>query len=357
MSQEEIDQYIRSMTGGGGDDLLLSIEEDEPDPAAAAEPAAGGFVPSARSEPRQFNKKFTIYDFKNPKIFSKDQMRQIELIYDNYAKRLSSFISGRLRTECTININGIEEMRYIEYNNALPESIMMGVLETPPLEGNMLVEISEETAYLIIEKLLGWTGDKPIVSDGDFTDIEIKICEKFFTEISGYLKEAWANVTDMEPRLDRIETNARLAQIMPLNDMIILIMFDLKMNEYEGRLQICVPCLNLAELLDQAENYMKIKRKAKDEDIEKTKKDIFENLKTSKVDVCGVLGNATLSLQELLYMQIGDVLPLDSVRNSPITLTVGNLDWYKGEIGIKKNRVAVKIISELRAKKELQKIL
>jgi flagellar motor switch protein FliM len=234
---------------------------------------------------------------------------------------------------------------------------MMGVLEARPLEGQMLIEINEETAYLIIEKLLGWTGEKPMVPDGDFTDIEVKICEKYFEEIAGYLKEAWANVTDIEPRLDRIETNARLAQIMPLNEIIILVMLNVKMNDYEGRMQICVPCINLAELLDQAENYMKVKRKTKDEDIEKTKKDIFENLKQSRVDVRGVLGSTTVTLQELLYLQVGDVVTLDSARDSPITVKVGSLDWYQGEIGAKKNRMAVRIISELQAKKELQKIL
>jgi flagellar motor switch protein FliM len=263
-------------------------------------------------------------------------------------------MSGKLRTECAITIVNIEEMRFYEYNNALPESIMMGVLEARPLEGNMLMEISEETAYLIIEKLLGWTGEKPLVSDGDFTDIEIKISERFFVEIAGYLKEAWANVTDIDPRLDRIETNARLAQIMPLNEIIILVMFNVKMNDYEGRMQICVPCLNLAELLNQAENFMRIKRTTKNEDLEKTRMDIFEHLKLSRVDIRGVLGNATLSLQDLLYLQVGDVVTLDSAKDSPITLRVGSLDWY---IGTQRNKMAVRIISELQAKKELQKIL
>jgi flagellar motor switch protein FliM len=56
-------------------------------------------------------------------------------------------------------------------------------------------------------------------------------------------------------------------------------------------------------------------------------------------------------------LQVGDVVALDSVKDSPITVKVGSLDWYQGEIGIKRNRMAVKIINELQAKKELQKIL
>ena len=357
MSQDEIDRLLAEFSGGGDSESEEAPAAGTPveQQLAGSEPAA--YNPIIKTGPKKPDKKVKPHDFYNPKIFSKDQIRQVEIIYDNYAKRLSSFMSGRLRTECTISIDGVEEMRYHEYSYGLSDSMMMGVLEVRPLEGNMLIEISEETAYLIIEKLLGWTGENPLVSDGDFTDIEIKICERFFIEIAGYLKEAWANVADMDPHLDRIETNARLAQIMPLNEIIILVMYNVKMNDYEGRMRICVPCENLAELLDQAENYMKVKRKTKTEDVEKAKEDIFENLKAARVDIRGILGNATLSLQDLLYLQVGDIVTLDSAKDSPITLKVGSLDWYHGEIGVKRNRMAVKIINELQASKELQKIL
>jgi flagellar motor switch protein FliM len=359
MSQEEIDALLNSLAGGGDE----PEPEKEPVPAAApvaAVPVDASYAyaaPMSRPAPKKTEIKYKHHDFANPKIFTKEQLRILQIVYDTYSKYLSSFMSGKLRTECTISITAIEEMRYYEYNNSLPDSIMMGVLEARPLEGSMLIEINKEMAYLIIEKLMGWVGDKPDVPESDFTDIEIKICEKFYTEITKYLKDAWANVTDMEPRFDRVETNARLTQIMSLDDIIILVSLTVKVNEYEGSMRVCVPCLNLDSLLAESENYLKIKRKKKNEDIEKTKKDIFENLKTSRVDVRGVLGNATVSLQELLYLQVGDYITLDSAKDSLITLKVGSLDWYQGEIGTKNNRMAVKIINELQAKKEMQKIL
>ena len=364
MSQDEIDALLRSMAGNGGDggSSETAAEGAQPAEPGATEPAGAASVSASaasayRSAPKKPDKKYKLYDFKNPKLFSKEQIRMVTIIYDNYSKHLSSFMSGKLRAECTISINAIEEQRYYEYNNALPESMMMGVFDVSPLEGNMLIEVDEETAYLIIEKLLGWVGEKPLVSNNDFTDIEIKIFEKFFIEISTYLKEAWANVTDLEPRFNRIETNARLTQIMPIDEVVILIMLTVKINDYEGKMSICVPCLNLQALLDQSDNYQKIKRKKNIEDMEKAQKDIFTHLKASRIDVRGVLGNTTLNLHDLLYLQVGDVLPLDSSKDSLITLKVGSLDWYQGEIGVKKNRMAVKIINELQAKKELQKIL
>lgn len=358
LSQEQIDALLRDMANGGEDDPA-EAEADAPIAAPVGGFAASAPIMAVRGSgvPKRAEKKFTFYDFTNPKVFSKEQLRMMRIIYDNYAKHLSSIMSGRLRTECTISIAAIEELRFYEYNNGLQESIMMGVLEARPLEGSMLIEVDRDTAYLIIEKLLGWVGEEPAPSDNDFTDIEIKVFENFFTEISKYLREAWANVTDLEPRLDRIETNARLTQIMPLDEIVIVVMLRVGIHEYEGKMSICVPCLNLQALLDQSQSYLTAKRRKNQEDADKTKQDIFENLKTTRVDVRGILGSTTLSLQDLLYLQTGDVLPLDTSKDSLITLRVGSLDWYQGEVGTKKNRMAVKIISELQAKKELQKIL
>ena len=222
----------------------------------------------------------------------------------------------------------------------------------------MLIEIKVDSAYLIMEKLLGWVGEKPLVpGNSDFTDIEIKIFERFFVEISRFLKEAWSSVADLEPRLDRIETNARLTQIMPLDEVIILVMMSVEIAEHKGSLNICVPCGNLLALLDESDNFRKIKRQKNAEEAEKTKRDLFEHLKTSRVDIRGILGSTTVSLQDLMYMQIGDFLTLDAPKDGLVTLKVGSLDWYQGEMGTKKNKMAVKIINELQAKKELQKIL
>jgi flagellar motor switch protein FliM len=219
---------------------------------------------------------------------------------------------------------------------------MMGVLDVRPLEGNMLVEIKKDTCYLIIERLLGGTSDIPVVQI-DFTEIEMKLLEKFYRTIIRFLKDSWSNMTDMEPALDRLETNARLTQIMPLDDIVIMVLMSVKIRDHEGSMSICIPCINLENLLAGASNYAMMNRKRRKDDIEKTRASILEHIKTSKLDVRGILGSTTLTLQEISHLQVGDVIPMDKSVDSPVILRIGSVDWFDGEIGTKRNKIAVKI--------------
>jgi flagellar motor switch protein FliM len=153
----------------------------------------------------------------------------------------------------------------------------------------------------------------------------------------------------MDPVLNRVETNARLTQIMPLDDIVIMVLMNVKIGQHEGSMSICIPCINLDSILENAANYVMLNRKRKDEsDIEKTRSSILEHVSTSQLDVRGILGNTTLTLQEVSHLQVGDVIPIEKPVNSPIVLRIGSLDWFDGEIGTKKNKMAVKIKNVLR---------
>ena len=316
LTQEEIDALMNSF---GGDD-------------SPAEEAV---------EVKQ-EQKYKDHDFQNPKFFSKEQLRNISIIHDNYAKHLSSYMSGVLGTECTITMNAVEELKYYEYSNALPEAIMMGVLDVRPLEGNMLIEIKKDTCYLILERLLGADVGSPYVQN-DFSDIELRLFEKFYHQIIRFLKDSWANVTEMDPVFNRLETNARLTQIMPLDEIVIIVLLNVKIKEHEGSMSICIPCINLDTLLGDAANYAMMSRKRKKDDVEKTKENIFEHIKNSKLDVRGILGSTTLTLQELSHIQVGDVITTNRSVDSPVVLRIGAVDWFDGEIGTKRNRIAIRI--------------
>lgn len=341
MTQDEIDALLRSLSSDSPS-AAENSDGNEPKPAAdiAVKP--------------KIEKKHKNYDFHNPKIFSKEQIQTLSRIYDNYAKHLSSYMSGMLRAECTLTINSVEEQKYFEYSNALSDSIMMGVLDVRPLEGNMLMEIKKDTCYLIIERLLGGTGDSPVVQP-DFTDIEIRLLDKFYRQIIRFLKDSWANVTDMEPSLDRLETNARLTQIMPIDETVIIVLLTVKIKDHEGSMSICIPCINLDTILGDAANYVMLNRKRKHIDTGKTRDSILEHINKSQLDIRGILGNTTLTLQEISHLQVGDVIQIDKPVDSPVVLRIGTLDWFDGEIGVKKNKMAVKIKNVLRKTQSIHK--
>lgn len=287
-------------------------------------------------------KKVRPYDFKNPKTFPREHIRIINLVHESYAKHLSSFLSGILRTECSLNIANIEELKYHEYRDILPSAVMLAIIELSPIEGNVLLDIRREMCYTIIDRLLGGTGENVAVSD-DFTDIELKILGTFCEQIISFFKDAWSNVTEVEPEFKRIETNSRLSQLMPLEDTVIVIAMEIKILNHTSTLSICLPCYSLEDVLSTTSIYMMNSRRSK-EDPEETRKSILSNLQNTKVDVRGILGTTNLSLKDLLQLQVGDYITLDKPVENPVILKIGPTNWFDGEVGTtKRNKMAVKI--------------
>ena len=344
MTQAEID----ALFSRGGD---VTEEKDETEEEvilgskewqAPRQTQTSSFQRRRRKEPvKKFSK---VHDFKNPKLFSKEQIRQVHAVYDTYAKHMSSFMSGVLRTDCALTLDSIpEELKYMEYNNALPETIMMGVFSAEPIEGNFLYNISIETAYTIIDRLLGGTGDDVVMKD-EFSEIEQRLLEKFFRQTTGFIKEAWGNIIpDVDPRFRQIVTNARLSQLMPLGETVLVLTLTVKIKEHIGNMSICVPCLNLEKILGKTSSYAFYNRRREDTNVEENKKNLMEHVRTSRLDIAGILGTTTLKLRDLLYLQTGDVIALDKNVESPITVKIGSHDFYAAEIGTKKNKISVKI--------------
>jgi len=133
---------------------------------------------------------------------------------------------------------------------------------------------------------------------------------------------------------------------------VIIVLLSVKIKDYEGSMSICIPCINLDALLGDAANYAMMSRKRKKDDAEKTRANILEHIKTSKLDVRGILGSTTLTLQELSHLQVGDVIPIDKSVDSPVILKIGAVDWFDGEIGTRRNRIAVKIKNNILRKSQ-----
>ena len=288
-------------------------------------------------------RKIKPHDFKNPKIFPKENIRMINLVHENYAKYLSSYMSSFLRTECSLSVVSVEELKYIEYRDVLPNAVMLAVLELAPIDGNILLDIRRETCYTIIDRLLGGTGESMSVGiPDDFSDIELKILEGFCEQIIGFFRDAWVSVAEVTPTFKKIETNSRLTQLMALEESVIVVAMEIKILEYTSTVSVCLPCIGLEDVLSNTSIYMMNSRR-RSGDPAMTKESILNNLKTSKVDIRGILGTTSLTLQDLLQLQVGDVIPLDKPVDNPVVLKIGPKNWFDGEIGVKKNKMAVKI--------------
>jgi len=289
-------------------------------------------------------KKVKEYDFKSPKKFTKEQLKLLNSVYEVFSRHLASYFSGMLRTVCQISVAAIEEQPYYEYNNALPDSVLIGVMELKPLEGTVLVDISNPVSFAFIERLLGGSGNGVTVYEREFTEIEIALMERLLKQIGVFTSEAWANHIEIKPTLQNIETNARFIQSISMEEDVVIVVLDVSIKHIKGTISFCFPCISLEPILDSiTKNTNLMKRKIDIDQEVIIKESIVNNIKNSEIEIRGIFGKTELTMKEILSLNTGDVLRLNQKVENDVELTINDKTWFYGIPGIRKNKKVIKI--------------
>ncbi|MEG2295195.1 MAG: flagellar motor switch protein FliM [Oscillospiraceae bacterium] len=319
LSQKQIDELLKGISSG-----TVEVNENADD------------------------KKVKEYDFKSPKKFTKEQLKTLNGIHQSYARLLSSYFTGVLRLMTQVTVFSIEEQVYYEYNNALPDNVFMGIVDLKPeseeiSESLILYEISKNTCFSIIDRMLGGSGEG-LGADREFTEIEIVLMENTLKQTLRMLKESWINYLEIDPLLLNVETNSRLAQTIGHDEVVVIIVMEILIKDKKGSMNICIPALHLEEIMIQiSARNTKINRKI-DEMKEAAKKEsILKTVKDSELKIRGILGELELSVRDVLGLQINDIIQIDKDVNSDIIISVDEYKWFTGKIGTKRNKKAIKI--------------
>ncbi len=307
----------------------------------------GGKVELEKSVPGK-QKKVTDYDFRIPKKVTKDQWRTLLSVFEIYSRHLSSYLTGTLRTYSQVEVSSIEETKYYEYANSLSETAMLGILNFNPIEGSVIMEFSKDLAFITIDKLLGGTGNSGIVADREYSDIEIALLERMYRNIIPFLRDAWTNVVDINPEFERFETKNGVSRMMHLNDIVVIIVLNVKVRNVTGSVTICIPYDSLDSINDKLSVRYRVNERAKNAlDAKTTKQSIFSQMNKSGVDVTAVLGETTVYLRDLLNLEPGDVIRLNRKQQDLAKLTINNKTWFYGRLGVLNNIKAVEIVKSV----------
>ena len=288
------------------------------------------------------------YDFRAPKKFTREQLKILDSIFENYARLLSSYLTGLLRLYCSVSLVNIEEQRYSEFNNALPDYVMMGMVDMGIIndevsETDIIIQVSNAITYTMIDRLLGGKGEYRDVNR-DFTEIEITIMSDIMAALSNLLKEPWMSHIELEPRLIGIETNSRVVQTIGHEDTVIIVALEVVVNGVKSIISVCIPAINLDEIMGKFIPRYTGSRKKTDKHRETERRDtILNGISTTDLEIKAVLDEINLDLYEVLTLQVNDVIPLNKNIASNITIKVGDRVWCDGKMGTYNNKKAVMI--------------
>lgn len=286
------------------------------------------------------------YDFRTANRFHKEQIRTLNIIYETFARLLSSYLSGTLRVMASADIMGIEELKYQEFINALPSPVVLAIMRQPPLAGPILFEISPDIAYSMISRLLGGQPTYPSGASREFTEIELVLVERMLRQFMPLFVEGWNKVMKTSIFLDRIETNPQFAQIVANNETVAIISITVKLGDTEGLVNVCLPHLALEPVNSQLST--KLMYQSGEHQREPATEDITQRIARTQLNLTAVFNATEATVREVLGLSVGDVLRLDHSTSEPLTLMVGHLAKFKAGLGVKDNRYAAKISEVIR---------
>jgi len=319
LSQNEIDDLLKALSTGELD--MNEMKEDT-------------------------GKQVKEYDFKRPAKFSKEHLRTLEIIFEHYGRLLSTNLPVYLRKNAQVSVVNSEALTFSEFTNSLANPVLLGIVNFAPLNGNIMIELAANVGYAVIDRMLGGTG-MPLDKSREFSEIELAIIEKIIVVCVRLLREPWRNVVEINPVLERVETNPQFAQIIAPTDMISIVTLNMKIGEVEGLMNVCLPFFTLENIMDRLNTrywFSNMQEKTDDLFVEQ----IESMIRRVDVPIKAVLGHSTVSVNDFVNLQIGDIVRLDTRVDDELQIYVGNIRKFTALPGASKESYAVRITSVIR---------
>src|SRR5690349_2284414 len=192
-------------------------------------------------EASRVREKVTPYDFKRPERVGKEQMRALQTLHEGFGRNFGAALSALLRSIIEVKLTSVDQLTYSEFVFSLENPTCFNLLRAAPLEGNLILDINPSILYPIIDRLLGGGRESGPLARRPLTEIELRLVSRITTLFLQELHHAWENVLKLDLAVVRVESNPQLVQIVPPNEVVILISFELTIGETRGMLNLCIP--------------------------------------------------------------------------------------------------------------------
>lgn len=319
LSQHEIDALLSAISSGEMDAEKLKTEEEE--------------------------KRVRVYDFKRALRFSKDQIRSIARVHENFARLLTTFFSAQLRTYVDISVASVDQIPYEEFIRSIPRMTILNLYSLEPLEGKIVMEVNPNIAFGLLDRMLG--GKSNNVSKVDnLTEIETLLLSQLFGKATDSLQEAWSSIVEIEPYLEELEVNPQFLQMVSPNETVVVVSLNTAVGNSSGMINICIPHIVLEPIIPKlsVHYWMQSNDKKRDPD---TYEKLRRNIEKVEIEAKAILGNAKITLQDLLHLKERDVIKLNTKIDDPMVLQINEEPKFLVQPGKVNDQISVQVLDKI----------
>ncbi len=319
LSQAEVESLLSSMDRG-----------------AAAKPATAA-APAAR-----LREKVTPYDFKRPERVGKEQMRALQSLHEGFGRNFGAALSALLRTIVEVKLTSVDQLTYSEFVFSLENPTCFNLLRAEPLEGNLILDINPSILFPIIDRLLGGGKESAPPARRPLTEIELRLVGRITSLFLSEMRHAWENVIELKLSVDRVESNPQLVQIVPPNEVVVLISFELTLGDMRGMMNLCIPFNSIERISGKLSSDSWFSY-GKTESTEESMRGIAQRLHGSLVQMAVQLAHTQISTNDLVGLRVGDIITTEKDVRAPLLVRIEGVDKFAASLGAFKGRKAIRI--------------
>ncbi len=337
LSQSEIDALLAG---------ALEIEQNDGDANVNLANLIDQATEAVEKSPKQ-TRKVQAYNFWSPDRFSKEQMRAVELVHEDLTERLMTSLPTFLRTNVRPRLVHTEQGRFHDFLKDFSENTLFHMLLLTPLPGQVVMTFSPNISVMILEQRLGGriegtSFDRPL------TDIDQALLRGMVEHMLTDIKDAWSKVVVVEPALEDSTTNQHWVQMILGNEKVMLLTFEINLSNITGTMSLFIPFSTLKPIGNVLNPHIWISGRREPTRDPEVRQQAMRNLHKVRLPVQVLLGNAQLTMGEVMDLQEGDVIRLETLIKDHLVIQVAEQERFTGLVGRVGNRMAIQVTGVVR---------
>lgn len=290
------------------------------------------------------------FDFRLPNRISKNQLRTIQNINENFAEMFGSYLMAKLQTIVTCNVTTVDQIYYSEYVLSVSNPACLFTFDINHTDIKGILEFSPEFALTLVDRLLGGNG-KGTKNSEVITPIEQKVLEVVNKKILQDLGKAWQIIGDYDFKLDKFEPDIDFVQITSQSESVLLITFEVHIGEETYMMNLCFATYAFDTILSKLSNQNLSSIRPVKYQGTTAHNILTDHLKKTMLSVEVEFGQSAISFNQLLNLKKGDVISLDTKIGDEIKVSVEKKHMYNAVSGVVNNHRAVKITKRVDKRK------
>ena len=339
LSQSEVEALIGMMTDAGSKPAVTAESRFGPghgivDQSESIKPQGHAWTPK---------EKVTSYDFKSPDRVGKEQMKTLQTMHEGFGRKFAAGLSAMLRAVVDVKLTTVDQLAYSEFVFGLDNPTCFNLLRAEPLEGNLILDVNPAILYPMIDRLLGGGREPAMTSRRPLTEIEQRLVLKVTNMFLQELKHAWENVIELEFEVIQTESNPQLIQVVPQNEVVIVLCFEVALIEARGSITLCIPYNSFERIANKLTSNAWTGYQGRKQATPQTIKRLSKDVRNMKALVKVKLAESKMKMHEFLNLRVGDVICTQKKADSHLIVSVEGIPKYWATPGKYKGYTAIQI--------------